>query len=88
MAIYFAAQPPDSRSDASDSLRPVNDPRITFFLRRLARLVRLRALATKLSDPRQVRLLDHAIYSTDRDLQALGCEDQARALLRARGRRD
>ncbi len=88
MALYFAAQPPDSRSEPPGSRRTLDDPLVDLFLRRLARLVRLRALTTEFTEPLQVHLVDHAIYSTYLDLQTLGCEEQARALLRAKGRRD
>ncbi len=87
MELYFAAQPPDSTSDLTWRRKPVDDPRVAFFMRRLARLLKLRALTNGCSDPVDARLLDYAIYSTYRDLQALGCEEQARALLRDNGPR-
>ncbi len=83
MHLGFGEQRPDASFDASGEREVTDDVWVTLFTQRLTRLLVVRARATRLTSPWVVRLLDLAILSTYRDLQALGCEDLARALLRS-----
>ena len=69
---------------AGESAASAGDPRVWFFVRRLARLLALRRMVR--TDPSLTigRLLDHVIYSTYLDLRALGREEDARSLLQGK----
>ena len=53
-----------------------------FFLMRLEHLIALRRLPSLVVEPRQARLINHAIYSTYRDCTTLGLLAEARTVLR------
>lgn len=82
MFLEYGAQRPNQSFGAPGDRRAVDAAWVSLFTRRLSRLLDIRARATGQTSPWVVRLLDLAILSTYRDLQALGCEEVARSLLR------
>ncbi len=86
MFLEYGAQRPERSADAPGNRRAIDAAWISLFTRRLSRLLDMRAGATPQTNPQVVRLLDLAILSTYRDLQALGCEEVARSLLRGEWR--
>ena len=61
---------------------PRSDPWVEHFLRRLRRLLVMYGERNGRARPEEVELLGRAIYSTYRDLEALGAEREAKALLK------
>ncbi len=83
MNLEFGIRRLDPGLEASRQRGATHDAWVTLFTRRLTRLLQARARATRLTSPWVVHLLDLAIVSTYRDLQALGCAELAKALLRS-----
>ncbi len=85
MFLEYGAQRPEPSADAPGNRKAIDEAWVSLFTRRLTRLLEIRARATGQTTPWVVRLLDLAILSTYRDLQALGCDEAARSLLRGEG---
>ncbi len=82
MFLEYGAQRPGPSADALSDQGAIKEPWVSLFTRRLSRLLEMRARATGQTSLQVVRLLDLAILSTYRDLQALGREKVAKSLLR------
>ncbi len=82
MFLEYGARRPEPSADAPGDRRAIDEAWVSLFTQRLSRLLEIRARATDQTSPCVVRLLDLAILSTYRDLQALGCEEVAKSLLR------
>ncbi len=82
MFLEYGAQRPDPGVDVPGDRGASDEAWVSMFTRRLTRLLEIRARVTDQTTPWVVRLLDLAILSTYRDLQALGREDAAKSLLR------
>ncbi len=85
MFLEYGAQRPEPSAGAPGNRRAIDEEWVTFFTRRLGRLLEIRGRVTEQTTAWVVRLLDLAILSTYRDLQALGREEAAKTLLRGEG---